>query len=535
VVSVSSLTQKLKDRPAFPALVLTAALIATLCFMFKPCWETNDDVAMSMVAHGYGLAAYSSPQLIFSNVLWGYLVRGLPTIDGVLGYSLATMIGLLVMAWAMLYFLLRLGAGYLVGLLGVALLLARPTLFPQFTINAGLLTAAAIIGWLVHARFGDLRSLVTACLLAFFGYLVRSQEFFLVLGVALPFLSWRMLREQRHVQIALLLLGVAIASAAALDHWSYSGSEWQHFWELNAARAPFTDFGVGEHLKQRPEIMAHHGYSQNDVGLIAGWFFVDPQIADPKSLKAMLTELGRLPMQESRVQSGWAAIQTLTAPALLPLLLPAVFLFVMAPRWSAALAWTLCLAALFAMGATGRPGVLRVYVPLVSLLLVAPLVIEGSKEGVHQWMTVLMLLLACIGNASLLIPEAWNSERVVQLVQKDIKDLPAEPIVSWGDAFPFEFSFPVLSTDTNPRDILLYSLGGFTHAPFSLSSAEQRAGRGMIERLRTPEGVPIIASQQSLELLRMYCRERLNAQFRESAMHQAPLVSVQRVWCERDE
>jgi hypothetical protein len=351
----------------------------------------------------------------------------------------------------------------------------------------------------------------------------------------LPLLPLRMLREQRHAQIALLLLGIAIASAAALDHWSYSGSEWQYFWELNAARAPFTDFGVGEYLKLRPEIMARHGYSQNDVGLIAGWFFVDPQIADPKSLKAMLAGLGRLPMQESRVQSGWAAIQTLTAPALLPLLLPAVVFFVMAPRWSVALAWILCLGALFTMGAMGRPGVLRVYVPLVSLLLVAPLMVGGRREGAEQWMTVLMLLLACVGNASLLLPEAWNSERVVRLVQADIKTLPSEPIVSWGDAFPFEFSFPVLSTDPNSRDILLYSLGGFTHAPFSLSSAEQRAGRGMIERLRTPEGVPIIASQQSIELLRMYCRERLNAQFRESAMHQAPLVSVQRVWCESDE
>jgi hypothetical protein len=117
-----------------------------------------------------------------------------------------------------------------------------------------------------------------------------------------------------------LLLGVAIAAAAALDRWSYSGSEWMYFGELDAVRAPFTDFGVGERLKQRPDIMARHGYSQNDVGLIAAWFFVDPQIAAPKSLKAMLAELGRFPMQESRVQSGWAAVRTLTAPALLPLL-----------------------------------------------------------------------------------------------------------------------------------------------------------------------------------------------------------------------
>lgn len=45
-----------------------------------------------------GLAAYGSSHLIFSNVLWGYLVRAIPAINGVLGYSLATMGVLLVFA-----------------------------------------------------------------------------------------------------------------------------------------------------------------------------------------------------------------------------------------------------------------------------------------------------------------------------------------------------------------------------------------------------------------------------------------------------
>ena len=300
LASIASLMRNPKDRPAFLALILTTALIITLCLTFNPRWETNDDVAMSMIAHGYGLAAYGSPNLIFSNVLWGCLVRAIPTINGVLGYSVATLAVLLVAGWATLYFLLRLGVGYFTGLLAVALLITRSTLFPQFTVNAGLLTVAAIIGWQVYARWGGVGNLVIACLLAFFGYLIRYTEFFLVLGVALPLLPWRALRDRRQMQIAFLLLGVVIASAAAFDYWSYSGPEWQHFVELSPTRAPISDFlnyGVGWHLKQHPEVMAHHGYSQNDIDLVSNWFFVDPQIADPKSLNAMLAELGPLPMQ----------------------------------------------------------------------------------------------------------------------------------------------------------------------------------------------------------------------------------------------
>src|SRR5437667_5060333 len=99
------------------SLAACSAFVCLLCGFFNPRWETNDDVAMSMVAHGYGIAEYGSPRLIFSNVLWGAIVRSLPSIDGLLGYSFATLLSLAIASAATLYFLLRMGAGYVVGLL----------------------------------------------------------------------------------------------------------------------------------------------------------------------------------------------------------------------------------------------------------------------------------------------------------------------------------------------------------------------------------------------------------------------------------
>ena len=521
----------MQDRSALLAFLSVAMLIGSLCLAFDPRWETNDDVAMSMIAHGYGLAAYGSPHLIFSNVLWGYLVRAIPTINGVLGYSLATMAVLLVFGWATLYFLLRLGTGYLLGLLAVALIILRPTLFPQFTVNAGLLTVAAVIGWQVYARLGGIGNLVAACLLAFFGYLIRDKEFLLVLGVALPFLPWRALRERRQMQIAFLLLGVAIASAAAFDRWSYSGPKWQHFLEFNSARIPFTDFGAGEHLKQRPEIMARHAYSQNDIDLIINYFSVDPQIGEPKSLNAMLTELGPLPVQEGSVQSGFVSVKALFGLGFLPLLFSALLLLVFMPRGSVVLVWMLCLVALFVMGVMGRPSILRVYVPLVSLLLVAPLLVGKYREGTRQWMATLMLFVACVGNAYLLMPSSLVFKHWTEQVQQDAHGLSAGPIVSWANSFPFVYAFPVLANDHNSRNIMFYGLDSFTHAPFSVASAEQTAGRGMLERLRTEAGIPIIASPKKLEMLRIYCGERLNGQLQEVITYQTSWIMVQQVRC----
>ena len=538
MASISISLRSMKDRPALFALISVTALIAALCLAFDPLWETNDDVAMSMIAHGYGLIAYGSPNLLTSNVLWGYLVRAIPSINGVLGYSIATLTVLLLSGAAILYFLLRLGVGYLLGLLAVALLVVRPTLLPQFTVNAGLLTVAAIIGWQVYARLGGIGNLAVACLLAFLGYLIRDKEFFLVLGVAMPLLPWRALRELKHMQIAFLLLGVAITSAAVFDRWAYSGPEWQPFFVLAPAQTPlgdFLNFGAGEHLKQHPEILANHGYSRNDIDLVANYFSIDPQIADPKSLNAMLAEMGALPMQEGSIQSGFVALEALFGPVLLPLSLSAFLLIMLMPRWPVALAWILCLAALFAMGMMGRPGMLRVYLPLMSMLLITPLMLEQIRYGARRWMASLTLLIACAGNAYLLMPTAWVYKQWSQQFQKNIHNLPAGPSVSWANSFSFELAFPVLANDPHNRSIAFYGLDTFTHAPFSVANTEQMSGRGMLESLRTATGISLIASPGKLEMLRIYCREHMNGQLRGVTTYQAPRLAVQQVRCAANE
>ena len=100
-ISITSLVSpSATGRGSSPArALLTAAAISIgwtilLCSAFDPRWESNDDVTMSMVAHGYGIASYGSDLLFFSNVLWGSFVRSLPMIDGILGYSIATLLSM---------------------------------------------------------------------------------------------------------------------------------------------------------------------------------------------------------------------------------------------------------------------------------------------------------------------------------------------------------------------------------------------------------------------------------------------------------
>ena len=70
-------------RLQLASFAVSATFVVLLCFLFELRWETNDDIAMSMVAHGYGIASIGSPNIVFSNVVWGYLVRLLPEINGI--------------------------------------------------------------------------------------------------------------------------------------------------------------------------------------------------------------------------------------------------------------------------------------------------------------------------------------------------------------------------------------------------------------------------------------------------------------------
>ena len=511
------------------SLVISAAFVLSLCLVFEARWETNDDVAMSMVAHGYGVAAFGSPNIIFSNVLWGHLVRAIPQISGIPGYSIAALGVLITVGAVVLFGLYRLGAGYIASLFMLALLLVRPVLFPQFTINAGLLLVGAIICGHLFARHDNRQALLIGCLLAFSSYLVRTNEFLLLLFGALPLLPWRTLLRRRFSQVSLLALILAIAVSTVIDHKAYQGQQWKAFNELNPVRTPFTDFGADEHLKKRPDILARYGFSNNDIDLIREWFFVDPAIVNPQAMRAMLADLGPLPAQGNSIAKGWAGVQTLWDPKLLPIVLAALLLALLRPGWRVAASWGLCVGAVFAIGLSGRPGIIRVYVPMVSLLAIAPF-LAGQFSGWRNRLCAAVLIVAALLNASLVIAESKTERIVSEQAREGLDTFPRDPVVIWGIGFPLESVYPVMGASPAAMSCRFYGLGAFTLAPFSVAFTEQQQGRGMIDRLVQKTGIPIVASPKCLRYLDTYCRERLHGEMKElsSQQHGSIVVSVRR-------
>lgn len=500
------------------SLLFIASLVISIFFAgmlwkyFEPRWETNDDVGMSMVAHGYGNVAAGSPKLIFSNVVWGGIVRIIPEFSGVLGYSSASF-GVLVLAGtALLNGLFRSGANCIVCLSVFGLILIRPILFPQFTINAGLLMMGAVLCWIQYARLNERRFLVAGCLLAYLSYLIRSHEFFLILVIAAPLLPCRTILSRKSAKTAFFALMSAIVSSAFIDHQAYRGEAWQTFNEINPVRVPYTDYGAAEHLMKRSDILKKYGYSANDMEMIRNFYVADPRIMDPEKLRAMIKELGPLTTKEGALKNGWLGIRALWHPCLFPFLISSLLLAMLLPNRNIAISWGLCITAIFVLGLMGRPGVMRIYVPILSLLVVAPLFVAKTTHW-RKFLCASVLLVACLFNASRVISESKMSSVTIECTRKALSDFPKKTIVIWGGAFPFEYAYPVMGIPSNARQYKLYSLACFTAAPFSIAYCESQEGNGMIDRLLSEHGVPIVAYEYQFKLLEVYCQEHLHGKY----------------------
>jgi hypothetical protein len=506
------------------SLLPVAATLLLLFWLSVPRWQTNDDISMSMVAHGYGIAVGGSPPfLMFSNVLWGYLVRGLPTLNGVPGYSLATMATLLIAGWSIGFSLLRLRVSFVACAAVLVFVFARPILFPQFTVNAGLLMVAAILLLRVYAMEAKVLALVTACLLAFASYLIRSQEFLFVCAVGWPFLPVGQLLRDRRATFGVGVVACAVAAAAFVDYQAYKTPEWRDFNALNHVRAQLTDFGAAEPLKERPEVLAEHGFSQNDLLLVRYWFFVDPNLANPPVLEAMVSQAGAQANQERKLANAVIGLKSLAHPSLWLLALVALGVSAMGARRSTLAAWAIFVAAIAVLGYLGRPGILHVYMPLLALLTIAPLAaIRWSRP--YRAFLAIVLAVAALVQVLDVVAESRSFKVADAQVRERVSGVDGSPVIVWGESFPFEAVYPVLGGSERAMKYKLYGLGVSTLAPFSIARSESLAGRDMIERLRSSEGVPIFANSTLIKMLEVYCQEHFNGRF--EAMTVPPIEKI---------
>jgi len=504
---------------------VTVALFASGLMLFEPFWESNDDVGMSMIAHGYGIANSPSPLLLFQNVLVGYLLQVMPTIDGVLPYSWLQLALMLVSGAALLYFVLRSGGAFGLAVVGLALAFALFIAAPQFTITAGLATAAGVLACFSHIRSPSLPALVAGTLLVIAGYLVRPEECLFLVLVALPLVPWHKISVGRAELVTAGLTVAFLAFATLFDRQHYAGQEWAAFNAMEPLREELTDFRFAKQILKYPEQMRAHGFSQNDIQLISNWFYFDPAVADPVRLKALISSLPtRTRIVEDPLGAG-EALSALADPTIAPLMISAVVVSLLSRFWIRALvSWAIFLAIIIAFGFAGRPAVLHAYYPVPILILFASLE-NGLQEKVHKLMlrtvpwTALLLSLALVLRLTIGENQALIARSL--LAREDVSKLDrSRTYVVWGATLPTELLLPVLERDTSAFDFPQYGLGWESLTPFELNSFKGSPWRDLADRIARDRDIPFVAGKSHISLLSTYCREHLH---RDLTVREEPL------------
>lgn len=497
------------------SLAVTAMLFAFCLAIFEPFWESNDDIGMSMIAHGYGIADTPSAALIFVNVIIGGVLQILPTINGVPAYSWLLFSIVFLACWALLYFVLRSGGPFALAAVALAIAAIQLVAAPQFSIAAGVATSAGVLAWLSHTRSPSMGALIAGALLLSAGYLVRMHEAVFILVMALPFVPWSRLRiGLPEILTATLTVGFVLI-ATVTEQLYYQGPGWAAFYAFEPVRVPLTDYGLADHILKHPSLMEAHGFSRNDIQLIAHWFFFDPALAAPDRLSALFASLPPRNALFDNAPMAWQAVKGLFDPAMAPLTIAAIALTVFSrARVRAIMAWAIFVIIIAAFGWAGRPAVLHVYIPAPILIMFVCLERGLMAQAVQPMWRVFPLTVLLVALAAMLrVYVAHNIELQArsELARADMAKLdPDAHYVVWGAGFPAEVAWPALAPVEKIARFRQYGLGWESLAPFALQTFESTPWRDLTDRFARDEDIPVITHSANLPMLAAYCREHHN-------------------------
>ncbi len=309
-------------RPLSIGTALLLPLAAVL--VFSPWYQTNDDVAMRLIAEGTFVPDVGPlPFLMHVNIVLGKLLSlaysiapALPWYDLLMGASMTFAAAALLRAW------MDSGdrAQVLWGVLFALFFLLPAFVAVQFSL-VGLGCAAAGIVLLVRACVAPLepdayrRHIIEGALLILWGALVRFEGAVLMILegglLAIPFAiaAWRDAERRPRLRGAALAGAAAcvlIVSTFALNQFVYAHARgWKEFYEYNLRRTHINEYIAPERVTPEvvQELATRVGWTSNDFNLFRNWFFTDPELyslARVRQAESLFLNASSKPTADSR-------------------------------------------------------------------------------------------------------------------------------------------------------------------------------------------------------------------------------------------
>jgi hypothetical protein len=280
---------------------LLNAFLFSLFFAFAtPCYETNDDLSMQMIASGF-YTGQPSEYLVFTNFLIGWPLRLLYGLSPGCNWYFAYLVTVHYAALtAIAFVVLSRRPGWPFGLLYVGFFLVVETrilLELQFTTTAFLAGTAGLL--LVVDGLQRGRAPRWSLIIAGFAFtalivMIREPVAPLLVLIALPFLIERLgLAGWRR------LLGIGLVCAAlflalqGINRWYYvRDPAWAEYLEYNNLRGKIHRTALNARIQEAGPVA---GWSQNDTYMFDNWYFAEPDVYGSISkMRLLVDKLQRL-------------------------------------------------------------------------------------------------------------------------------------------------------------------------------------------------------------------------------------------------
>jgi len=278
-----------KRKDLLIAIGINIIFFIAFVLIIGPKHETNDDMALSLLVEGaYGVR---TPYMIYSNIIWGYLLVGLYSLIPTIKWYMVLMLLMLFVAFVSVTYILLRSQGKKIGVVTSTTMLLflgyQSYVVFQYSRIAPVVTAAGLLLLFYAIEHTDIKSerricIILGTLMAVWGSLVRFQMFAVAvvlaggaIGLYKVWMIWKEKTSDWMKQIGTYVLvfgtvGVLSIACLIVDKISYSSEEWQYFNEFNVVRTELWDYGFPEYEENRQAFEAI-GVSENDYEYYQTW------------------------------------------------------------------------------------------------------------------------------------------------------------------------------------------------------------------------------------------------------------------------
>lgn len=268
---------------------LTAVFFAVIIGVWGVWYRTNDDAILSNIAFG----AYGPDRvhLVYVNLLYGWLLRGLQCLNDSLNWFALSQVGLLYAGTAVLtYYGIRHFGRLRGAVLAVAMMAAfgANVLFRiQYTQTAALALCAGLVVLLENLGKKTGANLLGLALVLL-GAMLRFDMFFAVGGLSAWVLLQRFIRLDKPEKKRALTVAAAmfclVFGAKLVDRAAYlADPDWAAYLQYNAARTEFSDFKCN--FLGEENTPADIGVTDAEYTQLLRWDFYDTENFTPQRLQ----------------------------------------------------------------------------------------------------------------------------------------------------------------------------------------------------------------------------------------------------------